>query len=208
MRLLTLFLFILTPLYLYAQGIPQDMLEKANAGDPEAQFNLAKIYYDGKDVEQNDKEAVLWYRKAAEQGYADAQCNLGYMYINGKGVSQNNKTAMEWFLKAAGQNHQLAQHNLGVMYSNGMGVPQDYKKAEEWYLKAAKSGFVSAQVNLGIMYAGGDLGTPDPITGCAWLYLSNNSLAVATCDDNLDKTEKSKALQLMEKIKQENQLTN
>jgi TPR repeat protein len=110
---------------------------------------------------------------------------------------------MEWFLKAAGQNHQLAQHNLGIMYSNGIGIPKDDKKAEEWYLKAAKSGFVSSQINLGIMY-GGD----DPITGCAWLYLSNNSLAVAACDDNLDKTEKSKALQLMEEIKQENQLTN
>jgi TPR repeat protein len=204
MRIFTLFLFIVTPLYVYAQGIPQDILNNANAGDPEAQFHLATIYDNGKGVEENDKEAVLWYRKAADQGYADAQYNLGSMYLNGEGVSQDDKKAAEWFLKAAALKHTLAQYNLGIMCSNGVGVPQDYKKAEEWFLIAAKNGFASAQLNLGALYANGNLGSPNPIVGCAWIYLSGNSRAVAACDNNLDKTQKDRALQLMEKIKQEN----
>ena len=32
---------------------------------------------DGRGVEQNDEQAVFWYRKAAEQGDATAQFNLG-----------------------------------------------------------------------------------------------------------------------------------
>lgn len=40
-------------------------------------------------VGENRKEAVKWYRKAAEQGDADAQHNLGSMYKNGRGVSRD-----------------------------------------------------------------------------------------------------------------------
>jgi TPR repeat protein len=37
----------------------------------------------GKGVLKNDKQAVYWYQKAAEQGLAEAQYNLGAMYANG-----------------------------------------------------------------------------------------------------------------------------
>ena len=44
------------------------------------------MYANGRGVEQDDAEAVKWYRLAAEQGDADAQANLGTMaYHNGKG---------------------------------------------------------------------------------------------------------------------------
>jgi len=37
-------------------------------------------------VTESFKEAVEWYRKAAEQGVPDAQSNLGLMYKKGQGV--------------------------------------------------------------------------------------------------------------------------
>jgi TPR repeat protein len=37
-------------------------------------------------VTESVKEAVEWYRKAAEQGVPDAQSNLGLMYKKGQGV--------------------------------------------------------------------------------------------------------------------------
>ncbi len=42
-----------------------------------AQANLGMMYENGHGVTQDYKEAVNWYRKAAEQGYATAQRNLG-----------------------------------------------------------------------------------------------------------------------------------
>ena len=33
-------------------------------------------------VTQDSKEAVKWFRQAADQGNADAQCSLGLMYKN------------------------------------------------------------------------------------------------------------------------------
>ena len=40
---------------------------------------------------QDEKQAVVWYRKAAEQGGAQAQCSLGVMYREGLGVSRDAK---------------------------------------------------------------------------------------------------------------------
>ena len=49
----------------------------ADQGDVGAQFNLGIAYEMGHGVPKNNKEAVMWFRKAAEQGYARAQYKLG-----------------------------------------------------------------------------------------------------------------------------------
>ncbi|WP_275967705.1 MULTISPECIES: tetratricopeptide repeat protein [unclassified Gammaproteobacteria] len=41
-----------------------------------AQFILGMMYEHGKGVDPDDKEAVKWYRMAAEQGHPGAQKNL------------------------------------------------------------------------------------------------------------------------------------
>ena len=43
---------------------------KAEAGDADAQYNLGWMYDEGEGVEQDFKEAVKWYQKAADQGLA------------------------------------------------------------------------------------------------------------------------------------------
>ncbi len=45
----------------------------AKQGDADAQFNLGAIYKDGDGVKQDDKEALKWFRLAAEQGNAEAR---------------------------------------------------------------------------------------------------------------------------------------
>jgi TPR repeat protein len=40
-------------------------------------------------VQKDYKQAVVWYRKASEQGHASAQYYLGLMYANGTGVAQD-----------------------------------------------------------------------------------------------------------------------
>src|SRR5436305_14393133 len=44
------------------------LLTKANAGDPKAQFEAGIIYALGVGVEQDYAEAVRWYQKAADHG--------------------------------------------------------------------------------------------------------------------------------------------
>lgn len=42
-------------------------------------------------------KALVWYRKAAEQGYSRAQFSLALMYQQGKGASQNMAQARKWW---------------------------------------------------------------------------------------------------------------
>ena len=58
------------------------------------------MYAKGKGVFEDYKQAVHWYRKAAEQGDAEAQYSLGLMYAIGRGVPQDYKHAYMWFTLA------------------------------------------------------------------------------------------------------------
>ena len=59
----------------------------------------------GRGVTQDYTEAVMWFRKAADQGDAVAELLLGNHYAFGNGVPQDYSEAMSWFRMAAGQGH-------------------------------------------------------------------------------------------------------
>jgi len=61
------------------------------------------MYNNGEGVLRDDKQAVYWYKKAAEQGNARAQHNLGMRYIYGEGVIKSYKNAAKW-IRAAYEN--------------------------------------------------------------------------------------------------------
>ena len=79
---------------------------------PQEDFDKGEIA----DAAGNYKQAVKWYRKAAEQGFAEAQFYLGWMYAEGQGVAEDYKQAAKWYRQAAEQGHAKAQNNLGVRY--------------------------------------------------------------------------------------------
>ena len=143
----------------------ESCLYKARQGDTQAQNNVGVMYKLGDGVTQDYKQAVKWYRKAAEQGFAEAQYNLGEMYA----VNQDYKQALKWLTKAAEQGIAHAQNNLGLMYREGQGVTQDYKQAVKWYRKAAEQGLAVAEGNLGDMYFNGNGVTQDYKQALKWL---------------------------------------
>ena len=58
---------------------------------------------------------MLWFRKAAEQGYAEAQSILGTIYEEGQGVEQDYKEAVKWYQLAGEQGNAEAQINLDLL---------------------------------------------------------------------------------------------
>ena len=54
-------------------------------GDPNAQYNLARLYLDGNGVEADPRQAARWFNLAAEKGHRPAQALLGDMLVNGSG---------------------------------------------------------------------------------------------------------------------------
>ena len=73
------------------------------------------IYAKGRGVTQDDREAVIWYRKAADQGDADAQYNLGIRYADGKGISQDYIEAHMWFSLATVGGEERAIKNRSII---------------------------------------------------------------------------------------------
>src|ERR1043165_4212931 len=77
----------------YTSGDFKTAMEKwkplAESGNPSAQTNIGVMYYQGRGVEQNYKEAIRWYSMAAGEGYPDAQYNLGLAFAEGKGVERS-----------------------------------------------------------------------------------------------------------------------
>lgn len=145
---------------------------KAVSGLPQAQFlwglcNYSSIY-SGADVEQNQREAVKWFRKAADQGLAAAQSQMGSCFELGRGVDKDGAEAVKWYRKAADQNYAMAQHHLGKCHRFGIGVPIDYVKSFDWELKAAKQGLALAQTDVAHMLWDG-MGRPkDKVEACQW----------------------------------------
>ena len=134
----------------------QELLKKANEGDPDAQYELGKNYFNGTGTEQDYAEALAWYTKAAEQGNADAQFNLGRMYFDGTGTDQDYDKAFKWHRKAAEQGIPEAQYQIGVMYEEGMGTDQSNYDAISWYSKAADQEYAEAQDAVGLIYLNGN----------------------------------------------------
>ncbi|XP_059409740.1 wolframin [Carassius carassius] len=71
----------------------EELLEKAEAGDPRAQSRLGKYYLElaeEKDTETNYCTAVEWFLKAAKQGRRDAAKLLQKCWIQKKGITPEN----------------------------------------------------------------------------------------------------------------------
>jgi uncharacterized protein len=77
-------------------------LQAAQAGDAEAQTNVAEIYERGLGVAPNYESAVMWYQKAADQKYSRALFNLGTLYEQGLGVEQDKLKALNLYRQAWG----------------------------------------------------------------------------------------------------------
>jgi TPR repeat protein len=63
--------------------------------------NLGNMYAEGCGVAKDEREAVSWYRKAAERGSTGAMYNLGLMYAKGRGMAKDDIESYAWFSTAS-----------------------------------------------------------------------------------------------------------
>ena len=131
---------------------PQATLSAASRGNAEAQYRLGRMYDLGEGVQKDYREAVGWYRRAAEQNHAPAQFALAEMYKNGDGVAKDINEAVKWYRRAADNGSAGAQLLLGVLYESGVGVKQDFADAARWYRRSAEQKDARAQMMLANLY--------------------------------------------------------
>jgi uncharacterized protein len=131
-----------------APPIIYELVEKAaKSGFAVAEFSLGVMNFPIGDpsfdaAKGNLAEALVWYRRAAEQGDIGAQVALGLAYAQGIGVVQDYIEADKWFhiaasrAKSADELADIASHHnklAHVMTSSQIAEAQ--KLAREWRAK-------------------------------------------------------------------------
>lgn len=117
---------------------------EAEAGNVDAQYELAMMYLKGRGIGADESKARKWLERGAEKGDSRAVTRLGILNYKGEGGSPDYKEALSLFKRVSGDSV-LAQYYLGEMYATGSGVETDYKAAISWYKKAADGGFNRAR---------------------------------------------------------------
>ena len=118
---------------------------------PEAQYNLALLYFSRGDVAQG----LPFLEAAARLHYAEAENNLGNLYAEGRYVAKDPVRAFQLYKRAAEQRLPEAQNNCGNMLEAGEGTAANPASALEYYARAAAQNYAEAQYNLARLYATG-----------------------------------------------------
>ncbi|HEY8591329.1 MAG TPA: SPOR domain-containing protein [Sphingomicrobium sp.] len=116
----------------------------AEAGDADAQFNLAQAYRLGRGVQTNLSAAKTWFERAARQGHVDAQTTLGLLLFQ-NGDQANGLT---WLKQAAEKGEARALLVFGTALVNGDGVTQDPVRGYAYVSRAAAQGLAPAKETL------------------------------------------------------------
>lgn len=135
-----------TPKSVSAQSPVQSIINAANKGDGNAQYDLGMRYQYGNGVKKSRSKAHRWLNKSAQAGNAQAQYALSLFYQQYARNKQGIKKALLWIKKAADQGLADAQYGLGMMFMNGSLVHKNPVEARKWIRKASIQGHVAAQL--------------------------------------------------------------
>jgi hypothetical protein len=113
----------------------------AAAGDPEAMFELGKLYEKGIGTGQDFDKAIALYRRSADLGFADALNDLGFLYYQGaSGLPRDQAKGVELFLKAADLRHPQAMYNVAALIDDGVIKGKTPDDAAHYLYAALRSG--------------------------------------------------------------------
>ncbi|MCB1225299.1 MAG: SEL1-like repeat protein [Verrucomicrobiales bacterium] len=151
----------------------EQLLQKGSeAGDGNATFALYQLYGAGVDgpagtILKDDKKALEFLKKAADQGNSEAMRTLGTRYFTGDQgagtplVEKNPEKALDMFNKAAEKGNSAANLLLSAIYLQGQDdIKRDVKKGLDFLAKAASGNNAAALFQLGTFSESG-LGDPD-----------------------------------------------
>mgnify|MGYP000561975987 CR=1 FL=1 len=129
----------------------------ANSGDATAMLAVGNMYFEGKGVKQDYKEAIKWLKKAIRAGNANAwhlhfllkkairagnagaKHLLAKAYKDGLGVEQSYHRAFNLYLQSALESSdKKSMFYVSAMYYHGQGTQRDFDKAYNWAFQAAE----------------------------------------------------------------------
>lgn len=132
--------FQLAMAYNFGLGVTRDiekgfdwMRKAADEGDAAAYIRVAETYRQ----RRAQKDAIIWFLKAADEGNMGGAYFLGLAYEVGDGVSQDYAEAVRWYTIGAEDCDHECQIGLARLFRAGRGVPANKVIAYRWYSLAA-----------------------------------------------------------------------
>jgi TPR repeat protein len=124
----------------YATAL-KEFLPLAESGQASAEAAVGQMYFEGKGVKPDMKEAARWLEPAASKGIARAQFLLGKLYLTGEGVAAADPVKAAALTKAAADQGMIeAQVDTCAFYYQGVGVPKDLVQSYLYANLAAQQG--------------------------------------------------------------------
>jgi len=120
---------------------------RAEANDPEAQLELARLLAASKSGERG----AVWLHRSADAGHVPAVALLGAWLLLGYNVKQDEAAGVARLHDAAGRGDAAASAFLATLHAAGLGVPHDWRAATQWLIGAAKLGSDRAQTQLALL---------------------------------------------------------
>ncbi|MES2884716.1 MAG: tetratricopeptide repeat protein [Pseudomonadota bacterium] len=147
----------------------EKLLPAADAGYPQAQYQMGWMNYLGFGVAKDMEQAVAWFRRAADQGNVDGMNALGTALREGKGAEQSYSDALHWYRAAAEQGHPEGEVNIGFMHEMGYATAKDPALAARYYRLAAAQNHATAQLYLASLFEEGK-GLPQDLDSARGWY--------------------------------------
>lgn len=123
----------------YATAI-KEWRAAAEAGDPDAAFNLGQAYKTGRGVTQDLNEALNWYGRAMNGGHVQAADNYGLtLYQIGR-----KSEAMPYIQASSARGEPRAQYVYGAELFNGKLIEKDWPRAYAMMNRASAQGLAPA----------------------------------------------------------------
>lgn len=124
----------------------QNVVQQAQAGNPDAQYALA-VLYSRKDINQS----LDWINKAIAQGHPGAIYTLGAWYVQGALLEQDYEEGAKLLNRASNMNFPDADMMLASLAANGAGQAPDWKLALSIVMNRARGGMGRALCQLGFL---------------------------------------------------------
>ena len=131
------------------------LLERARQGYVETQIAVGNDYLQGRNgFPEDDNEAFMWFKRAAEKNHPMGLCMVGEMYQYGYGVEKDYDEALKWYYRSAELNCGRAEFRIGWLYSHAalltgrISIAPSTEQAVYFYSRAIEHGYTD---NMGIL---------------------------------------------------------
>lgn len=117
-------------------------LEQAAAlGDPEAMYELGRLYETGIGAPSDPKKALSYYKASARQDYGPALSDMGFFQIEGMlGLVPDTDKGIQYFRRGAEQRNAPAMFNYASMIDDGFVQGKTSDDAATYFYQALRAG--------------------------------------------------------------------